>query len=58
MPTNESNLSTPSGNEDKAPLPLHHRRALLGNKVDGQKNPNGAESASTEHRIGNSKVTY
>ena len=53
----DSNLSKPTKNNEKAPLPMHKRLAL-GEKVNGQSNPYGAAKASTDKRIANQPKTY
>lgn len=57
--SNESNLSRGERAVDErvAPLPQHHRLAV-GDKVNGQTNPNGAPRASTDKKVGNANCTY
>lgn len=57
---NDSNLSRPTKNNETPPLPQHKRMALMGtSKVNGMKNPFGAEKGSTTNRIANDeRKTY
>ena len=55
---NDSNISRPSKGNERAPIPMHKRLAL-GEKVDGQRNPFGAEKGSTECKVANGgRKTY
>ena len=54
---NGSHLSQPTKGNEKNPISQHHRLAL-GEKVNGQSNPNGAEKGSTEKKVANARCTY
>lgn len=43
---------TPSG-----PIRMQHR-AAMGEKVNGQTNPNGASTGPTDNKVGNAPCTY
>lgn len=54
---NDSHLSQPTTGNEKPPLPQHKRMAL-GDKVNGQTNPNGAACGPTDNRIANDRKGY
>jgi hypothetical protein len=53
----DHNLSRPTKNNEKPPLPQHTRLAL-GEKVTGTSNPYGAAKGNTTKKVGNAPCTY
>ena len=54
---NASNLSRPTKDNERPPIP-QHKRLALGEKLDGRSNPYGASKGNTQKKVGNSPVTY
>jgi len=57
MGYNDSHLSEGDKEGKVTPTRQHHRLAT-GVKLDGQKNPFGADKGPTDNKIGNDRKTY